>query len=64
MADPTTASAYQGIREEANRLNGIGLKLITVIPVELPAAEYPRKDDPNKPALDYPAHSAQGDLGA
>lgn len=50
MADPTTASDYQGIREEANRLNGIGLKLITVIPVELPAAEYPHKDDPNKPA--------------
>ncbi len=50
MADPTTASDYQGIREEANRLNDMGLKLITVIPVVLPAAKYPHKDCPDKPA--------------
>lgn len=46
-----TSGDYQAILDEAERLRNLGLKLITIIPNELPAHRYPSKNDPSKPAF-------------
>ena len=45
VAAPTTAGwpDYAALREAATRMAGLGLSLQTVIPMELPAKEYPLK---------------------
>ncbi len=44
-------SDYDAILQEAEHLHQLGVGLIAVIPVELPADEYPSKNDRAKPAF-------------
>ena len=46
----TAPSDYDAILQEAEHLHQLGVGLITVIPVELPATEYPCSKDKKKPA--------------
>ncbi len=50
-APAAPASDYDAILQEAEHLHQLGVGLITVIPVELPADKYPSKNDPAKPAF-------------
>lgn len=47
----STPSNYEAILQEAKNLHQLGIGLIPVIPVELPATDYPSKNDPTKPAF-------------
>jgi hypothetical protein len=47
----TAPSDYDAILQEAEHLHRLGVEIITVIPVELPAAEYPSRKDRAKPAF-------------